>query len=333
MVKTFFPKLDERKPRRQDTQHKSLPEVVGTSSLLSPSQPTFCCQGPTHAWCHWGHFEAMPHNHCLCFLSEKCAPNQSNWPGATKVLFGSCTSPKILLVPPKHKYTFILGRKHEWTLWQNLRFCDKDLFSVFIPESVGMNWDSHHRIPLWPPSPGKDCAPMQKLCPKGRKPARSPAVQIGIKTFCLPNLRVKLFYTSKTLFVPSSPPGYATLAPHQAVRLINLACPSQEEKKTYLKTSHISIEKHVKTACWQLSTYVSIKSHKNTVLIRVKQGCQNSNLNHLCWTDEIFRINKYEGKITFKIFLGVPQWGVPLKRGTLNSNFLIVQARHITISG
>ena len=33
--------------------------------------------------------------------------------------------------------------------------------------------------------------------------------------------------------------------------------------------------------------------------IPLKQGCQNSNFNHLLWTDEIFRIGKYEEKIKF----------------------------------
>ena len=31
----------------------------------------------------------------------------------------------------------------------------------------------------------------------------------------------------------------------------------------------------------------------------LKQGCQNSNFNHLPWTDEIFRKGKYEEKIKF----------------------------------
>ena len=31
----------------------------------------------------------------------------------------------------------------------------------------------------------------------------------------------------------------------------------------------------------------------------VRQGCQNSNFNHFCWTDEIFRVGKYEEKIKF----------------------------------
>ena len=53
-------KLDERKPRKQDTQLKSLPEVVKTSPFLSPSQPTFCCQGPTHARRLRRYFGALP---------------------------------------------------------------------------------------------------------------------------------------------------------------------------------------------------------------------------------------------------------------------------------
>ena len=42
------------------------------------------------------------------------------------------------------------------------------------------------------------------------------------------------------------------------------------------KTPRISIKKHIKTASWQLSTYVPIKSHKNTVLIRVKVLAQRA---------------------------------------------------------
>ena len=65
--------------------------------------------------------------------------------------------------------------------------------------------------------------------------------------------------------------------------------------------------------------------------IRLQQECQNSNLNHLCWTDDIFRIGKYEGKIKFdKIWR--------YHNGLYLSNedakiriFLIVEAKHITI--
>ena len=91
---------------------------------------------------------------------------------------------------------------------------------------------------------------MRKLRAEGRQPDRSLAVQLGMKTFfglppefkgkiisCLPNI------------VCALPPGFATLAPRQAVRLINLAGTSQEEKYIYFKTPRISIKKHVKTAC------------------------------------------------------------------------------------
>ena len=37
------------------------------------------------------------------------------------------------------------------------------------------------------------------------------------------------------------------------------------------------------------------------------------NLNHLSWTDEIFRRVKYEEKIKFDKIPGIPQWVVPLK--------------------
>ena len=57
--------------------------------------------------------------------------------------------------------------------------------------------------------------------------------------------------------------------------------------------------------------------------IPLKQGRQNSNFNHLRWTDEIFRKGKYEGEMKFD-----KNWGTtmvsPSQTRTLNSNFLIV---------
>ena len=71
-LKTFFSKLDEKKPRKQDTRLKFLPEVVKTSPLLSPSQPTFCCQGPTHARRLWAAFRGLAYLITACALSKKC---------------------------------------------------------------------------------------------------------------------------------------------------------------------------------------------------------------------------------------------------------------------
>ena len=60
--------------------------------------------------------------------------------------------------------------------------------------------------------------------------------------------------------------------------------PIPRGSKIYLKTPRISIEKHIKTACWQLSTYVSIKLPKNTVLIRVKNRLQTECFLRRCLT-------------------------------------------------
>ena len=46
----------------------------------------------------------------------------------------------------------------------------------------------------------------------------------------------------------------------------------------------------------------------------LKQGCQNSNLNRLCWSDEIFRIRKYEEKIEFDKIGGTTKQDLPQTR-------------------
>ena len=51
------------------------------------------------------------------------------------------------------------------------------------------------------------------------------------------------------------------------------------------------------------------------------------------WTHEIFKVNKYKGKIKFDKIWGHRNGGVPLKRGRQNSNFLTTHARHIKFSG
>ena len=64
--------------------------------------------------------------------------------------------------------------------------------------------------------------------------------------------------------------------------------------------------------------YIVTKFGATKIGIPLKQGHQNSNFNHLCWTDEIFKIGKGKEKIKFAKFGGT------LKRERKNSNFLMV---------
>ena len=118
---------------------------------------------------------------------------------------------------------------------------------------------------------GKDCDPVRKLCPESRQPGWSSAVQFGKNAFLVfpPNLRIKLFYASQILFVssrsppPPPPPRHATLAPRQAVTLINVACPLQEGKIIYLKTRALALKntwkRHVDNCTQKLCFLIRVK--------------------------------------------------------------------------
>ena len=141
----------------------------------------------------------------------------------------------------------------------------------FIPESVGMNRDPHHKIPSWPPPARRGSCPRAKIVPQNQEIGPEPCCAIWNEDFFWSspsNLRVKLFYALQILFMPLLPRSrYSGATPG---REIDQSCMSITRRQNiYLKTPRISIEKHVKTACWQLSTFVPIKSRKNTVLIRV----------------------------------------------------------------
>ena len=129
-------------------------------------------------------------------------------------------------------------------------------FSFFLSSSLNLwVWIEIRTIescrdppPPPPPPPGKDRALVRKLCPKSRQPARSPAVQFGMKSYFWsshPNLRVKLFYTSQILLVQPLPRSrYSGALPGCK---IDQSCMSiTRRQKMLLKTPHISIEKYVK---------------------------------------------------------------------------------------
>ena len=75
----FFPKRDERKPRRQGTQHKSPPEVVKTSPLLSPSQPTFVL-GQKQGWTLWQNLRFCDEDHFFCLHPWICGHESRSAP-------------------------------------------------------------------------------------------------------------------------------------------------------------------------------------------------------------------------------------------------------------
>ena len=47
------------------------------------------------------------------------------------------------------------------------------------------------------------------------------------------------------------------------------------QEQNIWKLNALALKNTIETACWQLSTYVSIKVHKNNVLIRVKTFLKN----------------------------------------------------------
>ena len=94
-----------------------------------------------------------------------------------------------------------------------------------------MNRDPHHESHCDPPPPRQGLSPPSSKIVRRRQPARSLAVQLGMKTlFGLPPEFKGKIISCLPKIVCALPPGFATLAPRQAVRLINLACTSQEEK-------------------------------------------------------------------------------------------------------
>ena len=52
-----------------------------------------------------------------------------------------------------------------------------------------------------------------------------------------------------------------------------------------------------------------------------KQGCHNSKFNHLCWTDEIFRIGKNEEKIKFDKIWEYQNKGIPSNKDAKIQNW------------
>ena len=135
-----------------------------------------------------------------------------------------------------------------------------------------MNRNPHHRIPSWPPPARRGSCSRAKIVSQKQETSPEPCCAIWDEDFFWsspPNLRVKLFYASQILFVLLLPRSrYSGATP--CCEIDQSCMPITRRQNIYLKTPRISIEKHVKTAFWQLSTHVPIKSRKNTVLIRVK---------------------------------------------------------------
>ena len=90
---------------------------------------------------------------------------------------------------------------------------------------------------------------MRKFSLKSRQPARSPAVQFGIKTFFgfAPEFKDKIILRLPNIVRASLPRSrYSGAAP--GCKIDQFCMSTKRRQKVLLKTPRISIEKHVKTA-------------------------------------------------------------------------------------
>ena len=285
-MKKFFSLTCRKKvPETRYFEQISAGGCLKPPHLLIRANPLFVAMAQPTPGATGGHFGAMHPDHCLCLLSKKSAPLAKIVPQikvtslvSLKCFLGSVPPQKYCLFPPKHCARSLLDESMGEHYDKATDFVTKTFF-----------WSSSLILWAWikirtiksrcDPPPGKNRAPVRKLCPESRQPARSPAVQFGMKTFfglppkfkdkiilCLPNIVRALRPRSR----------YSGAAPGCK---IDQSCMSITRRKNICsKTPRISIEKHVKTVGWQLPTYVPIKSRKNTVLIRVKAGdCFNNN--------------------------------------------------------
>ena len=130
-------------------------------------------------------------------------------------------------------------------------------------------------VPPPPPPPRRGSCPRTKIVPQKQATRPEPCRPIWDKDFFLvftSKFKGKIILCLANIIRAPTPPlprsRYSGAAP--GCKIAQSCMSITRRQKILLKTASISIEKHVKTACWQLSTYVPIKSRKNTVVIRVK---------------------------------------------------------------